>query len=241
MVMKEKEVFVFDVDGTLTDSRQPISPQFLTFMLTFCKDNDVYLVTGSDRRKTFEQIGPILYESVKGVWQCNGNEYWEKSRRVSQNEMTIDYEFKSYLDNLVQATRYPIKTGNHIEKRTGMVNFSIPGRDSNDVQRQQYFDWDLQNHERSCIVKKMNHDYPKLHASIGGMISIDISPRGNNKSQIADILNKQYETIHFFGDRMEFGGNDYPLALTIELSKMGKTYPVTGWEQTWELLNEKEN
>lgn len=239
--MREKEVFVFDVDGTLTDSRQPISPQFLTFMLTFCKDNDVYLVTGSDRRKTFEQIGPILYESVKGVWQCNGNEYWEKSRRVSQNEMTVDYEFKSYLDNIVQSTRYPIKTGNHIEKRTGMINFSIPGRDSNDIQRQQYFDWDSQNHERSCIVKKMNHDYPKLHASIGGMISIDISPRGNNKSQIADILNKQYETIHFFGDRMEFGGNDYPLALTIELGKMGKTYPVTGWEQTWELLNEKEN
>ena len=232
----KKEVFVFDIDGTLTDSRQLIDKDFETFMLKFCKDNDVYLVTGSDRSKTFEQIGPILYESVKGVWHCNGNEYWEKSRRVDQNEMKVSYEFRNYLEQLVNKTRYPIKTGNHIEQRTGMVNFSIVGRDCNDTQRQQYFDWDSQNHERSCIVKQINEDYPKLHASIGGQISIDIAPRGNNKSQVAKILNKKYKFIHFFGDRMEYGGNDYPLALTIDLGKMGWNYPVESWQETWERL-----
>ena len=236
-MMKEK-CFLFDVDGTLTESRKPIDPQFLTFMLNFCKDNDVYLVTGSDRQKTFEQIGPILYESVKGVWQSNGNEYWIKSKRINKNDMDIDYEFKNYLTQLINQSRYPIKTGNHIEKRTGMINFSTIGRDCTEEQRQQYYEWDQMNGERGNIAKKINHAYPKVHASIGGQISIDIIPRGNDKSQVANILNKEYGFIHFFGDKMEYGGNDYPLALTIDLGEMGWNYPVESWQETWERLKE---
>lgn len=231
-----KECFVFDVDGTLTDSRKAIDSEFLTYMMEFNKDNDVYLVTGSDRPKTFEQLGPLFYESVKGVWQSNGNEYWERGKRISKNDMDIDYEFKNYLTQIVNQSRYPIKTGNHIEKRTGMINFSIVGRDCTEDQRKQYYEWDKVNAERANITKKINHEYPKMHASVGGEISIDIIPRGNNKSQVANILGEKYEFIHFFGDRMEYGGNDYPLALTIDLSKMGWNYPVESWQETWERL-----
>ena len=35
--------FIFDVDGTLTPSRQPICPSFLTFFSDFISDNDVYM------------------------------------------------------------------------------------------------------------------------------------------------------------------------------------------------------
>ena len=48
--------FIFDVDGTLTPSRKQIDHSFWTFFLKFCCSNDVYLVTGSDREKTVEQI-----------------------------------------------------------------------------------------------------------------------------------------------------------------------------------------
>ena len=48
-----KEVFVFDVDGTLTEPRKKIDSEFKDFMLKFIENNDVYLVTGSDRLKTF--------------------------------------------------------------------------------------------------------------------------------------------------------------------------------------------
>ena len=42
---------------------------------------------------------------------------------------------------------------------------------------------------------------------------------------------------------MEYGGNDYPLALTIDLGKMGWNYPVESWQETWERLKnyEKKN
>ena len=233
--MKE-EVFVFDVDGTLTEPRSIINPDFESYMLEFCKSNDVYLVSGSDRKKTFEQIGPNLYDAVKGIWQCNGNEYWEGNRRVSKTDYKPDYDFKHFLTQIVHRSKYPIKVGDHIELRTGMVNFSVVGRAANKDQREAYYKWDCKNRERIDIADQINRSYKDLHATIGGMISIDISPKGNNKSQVANHLNKEYKYIRFFGDKCEVGGNDYPIALTIELAKMGEVYRVSDWKDTRALL-----
>jgi phosphomannomutase len=233
-----KEVFVFDVDGTLTESRQPIDSEFKSFMVEFVESNDVYLVTGSDRTKTYEQLGFSIYESCKGVWQSNGNEYWEGSQLLAKNDYQPEYEFKKYLRDKVANSRYPVKAGFHIEERVGMINFSIVGRDATEDQRKEYFAWDKKYHERYLICEEINHKYEGLHASVGGEISIDISPRGNNKSKAWDVLSKEYDHIHFFGDKMAYGGNDYPLAMTIELSKTGTTYPVESYKQTWEVLKQ---
>ena len=48
--------FIFDVDGTLTPSREEIDGDFAVFFGNFCAENDVYLVTGSDKEKTIEQV-----------------------------------------------------------------------------------------------------------------------------------------------------------------------------------------
>ena len=52
--------FIFDVDGTLTPARKQIDGEFLPFFSEFAARNDVYLVTGSDRDKTLEQLTPYL-------------------------------------------------------------------------------------------------------------------------------------------------------------------------------------
>lgn len=230
------EVFVFDVDGTLTESRSKIDPQFFNYMLNFCKDNDVYLVTGSDRLKTYEQLGFELYESCKGVWQCNGNEFWVGSQLQEKNDFKCSYEFKKLLKDKVANTRYPIVTGNHIEERTGMINFSVIGRNATPEQRKDYHAWDSKYHERWLICEEINREYPELLASCGGEISIDIAERGNNKSLCHKKLIEEYDHIHFFGDKMSYGGNDFHLATTINLSNTGTNYPVESYKQTWEVL-----
>jgi phosphomannomutase len=232
-------VYVFDVDGTITDSCTRMDPEFQTLFIEFCKQEDVYLITGSDRQKTFEQVGPTVYGLVKGVWQCNGNEYWENNKRVSKKDFKLDYETKHYLENIAHKSTYPgKKAGDHIERRTGMVNFSVVGRAATDQQRKDYFEWDCEVEERVDITDQINRKFKDLHASIGGLISIDIAPRGNNKSEAATVLKEKYKNIHFFGDRMEYGGNDYPLALVIDLGKLGKTYRVNSYKQTWEVLKQ---
>ena len=40
--------YIFDVDGTLTPSRQVIEPDFLSYLLGFADNRNMYIVTGSD-------------------------------------------------------------------------------------------------------------------------------------------------------------------------------------------------
>mgnify|MGYP000686652846 CR=1 FL=1 len=60
--------FIFDVDGTLTPSRGEIDHDFAVFFSTFCAENNVYLVTGSDRDKTIEQIGEEIYSFLSRLY-----------------------------------------------------------------------------------------------------------------------------------------------------------------------------
>ena len=59
--------YIFDVDGTLTPSRSKIDLQFYRWFKDFATNHEVYLVTGSDREKTIEQITPEIYNLAKRV------------------------------------------------------------------------------------------------------------------------------------------------------------------------------
>ena len=74
--------FIFDVDGTLTPSRGTIDPEFKEFFVNFCTENNVYLVTGSDRPKTVEQIGLDTYLLCKRVYNCSGNDVYEGDNNI---------------------------------------------------------------------------------------------------------------------------------------------------------------
>ena len=54
--IKKMKNYIFDIDGTLTPSRLPINKNFEIFFINWMKEKNVYLVTGSDKEKTIEQI-----------------------------------------------------------------------------------------------------------------------------------------------------------------------------------------
>ena len=78
--------FIFDVDGTLTDSRQQIDLSFMAYMIVFACKYDVYLVTGSDRAKTIEQVGLDLYNRSKKVYNCSGSDVYVKDKNVYRSQ-----------------------------------------------------------------------------------------------------------------------------------------------------------
>lgn len=227
-----KRAFVFDVDGTITPSRQKIDPEFEKYFIEFCRNHDVYLVTGSDRPKTLEQVGRDIYDACQGVYQCNGNELWKSTWLVKKNDWMLPYKIKKYLTNVLYKSKYPVKTGRHLELRSGMINFSVVGRNANDEQRKEYYEWDLVNKERIKIVNELNKKNEELSAVIGGMISIDIYPKSADKSQIVKDL-KHYDNVQFFGDRIEDNGNDHSLALVLRLSNLGEGHQIVDWKDTW--------
>ena len=59
-----KATYVFDVDGTLTPSRQLITDEFRDFFMQFALHHDVYLVSGSDYVKTVEQLGEVIVNDL---------------------------------------------------------------------------------------------------------------------------------------------------------------------------------
>ena len=77
--------------------------------------------------------------------------------------------------------------------------------------------------------------FPELSVALGGQTGIDIGPKGSDKSQILRDFNDDDE-IHFFGDRIEEGGNDYSLAKAVE-KRCGFAYNVEDYTKTWKLLS----
>ena len=75
--------------------------------------------------------------------------------------------------------------------------------------------------------------FPKLEASAGGQISVDIYEKGKDKSQIRDKIDG---TIYFFGDKTMKGGNDYPIASI--LKEPDKVFQVNDWVETYNILKE---
>ncbi len=232
MIYGEESVnkFIFDVDGTLTPSRQQIDGDFAVFFSTFCSANPVYLVTGSDKEKTIEQIGEEIYSLCRRVYQCNGNDVWKGETHIRTNEWTLPDLARTFLISCEYESQFPLRTGNHIEERPGMVNFSVVGRGATLGERKLYVEYDTKENERNTIANAFNTMFPDLSAKVGGETGIDISPRGADKSQIIKDFDKE-DKLWFFGDAIHKGGNDYPLAKVVKNNRK-----VTGWLQTREYL-----
>ena len=58
---------------------------------------------------------------------------------------------------------------------------------------------------------------------------LDLGPLGSDKSQIIKDF-RLGEELHFFGDRMEKGGNDYSLGKAVQ-EMGGKAYHVKDWKE----------
>jgi phosphomannomutase len=222
--------FIFDVDGTLTPSRGLVDPYFKEWLITFFAVNDVYLVTGSDHSKTVEQLGNQLVKSAQYVFNCSGNDIWVKGQNIDTNDWTLPEEARAWLNSKLKTSGFPLRTGQHIEERPGTVNFSIVGRGATLKERILYKEWDKEHNERDRIATEFNHTFPNLESRVGGETGIDIYAKGCDKSQILKYFN-QDDSLYFFGDRCDPGGNDYPLA-----KKIKNSYQVKGWRDTWERL-----
>ena len=227
--------FIFDVDGTLTPSRKKIEHEFWAPFLIFCRENDVYLVTGSDRQKTLEQLGLDICYTAKRVYNCSGSDAYEKDVNVYRDNWELPLDVERFLNDELAYSCFPIRNGLHIERRPGGVNFSILGRGKDpSVGREEYMKWDKERLERQDIADRLKNAFPGLSVALGGQTGLDLGPYGSDKSQILRDFSKDDE-LHFFGDRMEEGGNDYSLA---EAVKKWDGYPhhVRDWKETRTIL-----
>ena len=233
---KKDNCLVFDVDGTLTPSREKIDPIHAETLLEFAKKTDVYILTGSDFPKTKEQLGEIT-KVVKGCYQCVGNELWINDELVqSTPKFDIPKLMLRWCKEKLAESRFPHRTGKkHVDLRAGMMNFSILGRGCTREQREEYIEYDLEYGEREELANEFNDMFKTFSAQIAGETGIDISEVGKDKGQVFKPLEELYNSIIFFGDDTQPGGNDYPFVEKIT-GFPHRVFSVTGPEDTFETL-----
>jgi len=238
-----KICYIFDVDGTLTEPRQEMTEEFLEEFKTWLEGKQCIIATGSDYLKTKQQVPQDVLSLFKYTFCCMANEVRNpKGTIIEKSDFIIPVDLEDCLANFLMWTKFPYKCGHHIEFRTGMVNFSIVGRNATIEQRNEYSKWDNLNGERKHIADFINSNFPTLEASIGGSISVDIIEQGCDKGQVVHYLeNAGVTKVVFVGDRCFPGGNDYGLIRELKKSDLAfEWYNVSGPDDTLGLIRVNE-
>lgn len=228
------------MDGTLTPARLPMTEDFAEKFYEWQKTHISYIATGSDYNKVCEQLPTHIINAFTGVYCSMGNVLMRNGNLVKKNEFVEPEGLIQDLEDFRKNTKYPGSLfNNFIERRVGMINFSVLGRDCPYEARQHYNAWDNIENERLQIQEILLKKYPQLEISVGGSISIDITPQGHGKGQIATQLREKYsdQEIVFLGDRTFLGGNDYELAAELLKIKNTRVIQVDGPQSVLKFLS----
>jgi phosphomannomutase len=229
--------YLFDVDGTLTPSRQKIEKDHEYYLMDFFSYYDCSIVTGSDYGKTYEQLGSTIMNLAEYSFNCSGNVVYQKQKEINRNLWTCPDNLREFLNSSLDRSGFDIRTGNHIEERPGTINFSIVGRNANLDERHIYTIYDNKFNERVTIARSINDNFDGIEAVVGGETGIDIFEKGKDKRQILEYFNDN-ETFCFFGDKIIPGGNDYTLAKVLEKRYSNTVFNVSSPEETFRILQQ---
>lgn len=232
-------IYIFDMDGTLTPARQPMQPDFACRFVPWAKAHLAYLAAGSNYEKVTEQLPADIVTGFSGIYSSMGNVFHKKGKEIYVNEIKLKKELLQSLESYRKNTAYTGKLyGNYLELRPGMLNFSVLGRNCPFEERTKYNEWDNIHHEREVMAKELNEKFPEYEISLGGKISLDIVQRGCGKEQIALKIRESHpnDKIIFMGDRTEQGGNDYALAQKLLTMENTEVFPVTSPEDVLTFL-----
>uniref|UniRef100_A0A1I7U2R1 Phosphomannomutase n=2 Tax=Caenorhabditis tropicalis TaxID=1561998 RepID=A0A1I7U2R1_9PELO len=218
-----KTILVFDVDGTLTAARQQITPEMREFLIETRKRVPLAVVGGSDFKKITEQLAGhdkdlllSLFDYVfaeNGLLGFKGTEPYpvqsiQKAIGDDKLQELINFSLR-YMSEI----RLPVKRGNFVEFRNGMINLSPIGRSCSQEERNQFVIFDRENGIRQKFAEELRKNFGKygLQFAIGGQISVDVFPTGWDKTFCLQYIQNHFDIIHFFGDKTAPGGNDHEI------------------------------
>lgn len=216
--LTKKHLLLFDIDGTLTKSRLKIEQPMIECLNKARKYFDLGIVGGSDRVKQIEQLGDMAYW-FDWAFSENGTLSFKENEEIHRNSIA-NFLGEDKLQRLIHfclqlviETQVPIKRGTFLEYRNGLINLSIIGRNCTQEERLGFVEFDKQHNVLNTVAEKIREKFDSegIYVSVGGQISIDIFPKGWDKTYCLQFVDSLYEDIHFFGDKCMPGGNDYEL------------------------------
>ena len=243
--MKKRNIILFDVDGTLTEPQKEIKKNMENILEKLSKKKNFNLgfVGGSSYELIEKFLKKKNFKNFK-YWFCaSGNIGYENKKLLYKNSIIKflgEEKYQILVNFFMQELSkicLPKKRGLFLEFRGGMLNLSPIGRNCSYSEREEFYKFDEKNKIREKLIEKFKKKFKKynLEFKIGGQISIDIYPKGWDKTFCLNYIEKKYEKIYFFGDKCEVSGNDY----TIFMDKRTIAFCVKNPSETIKILKEK--
>ncbi|KRZ14423.1 putative phosphomannomutase [Trichinella pseudospiralis] len=167
--MSGKRICLFDVDGTLTRPRQKIDKDFLEYLRSLSKKIPLAVVGGSDIDKVLEQLDLNLKDACdlfEYVFAENGLFVAKKNQQfptatiqevIGEEKLQ---EFINYCLRYLSEVKLPVKRGNFIEFRKGMLNVSPIGRSCNQNERNEFVEYDEKHKIREKFIEELRKRFP---------------------------------------------------------------------------------
>jgi phosphomannomutase len=221
-----KKLIVFDLDGTLAESKAALDLEMAKLLTRLLGVADVAIISGGDWRQFEKQVLSKLpkkqaLKKLSILPTCGTKYYQYKSgwKKLYSEDFTGD-EKKKIIDNLnkaVDSSGFKAKKiwGDQIEDRGSQITFSALGQRA-PLNTKKKWDPDFKKRKKIKIV--LDKSLPEFSVQMGGATSIDITKPGIDK---AYGIHKLHQTLGigiaemiFIGDALFDGGNDHPARKT---------------------------
>ena len=217
-----KKLVVFDLDGTLAESKSPLDEEMAKLLAELLTVAKVSIISGGDWPQFEKQVIGKLPPSGKldnlillptcgtKFFQYNGN--WKKlySEDLSPEQKT---KIVSSIEQAIAQTGFQPKEswGERVEDRGSQITYSALGQQAPLEAKKT---WDPDFAKRQKIKAVLDTLIPEFSVRLGGTTSIDVTKPGIDKAygmyKLRDVLNIPIAEMLFIGDALFPGGNDYP-------------------------------
>lgn len=238
-----KKIIAFDLDDTLSVTKSPISPQMSVLLMQLLEHYDVCVISGANVAQLQKQVTDHLPTEAHHLERLHlmptcGTRYYRFDHDLNDwkmqysNEPTAEQKQQAavVLERVAKELGFwPEQPyGEVIEDRGSQITLTALGQDA---PAEVKYAWDPTGEKKLAIRDAAAPFLPELEVRAAGTTSVDVTLKGIDKAygmqQLIEETGVTKEEILFIGDKLDEGGNDYPVKMVgID------TIAVTKWEDT---------
>ena len=221
-----KTLIVFDLDGTLAESKSAIDAEMATLLDAVLGVARVAVISGGAFAQFETQLVGKLPPGGNLAWlsllPTNGTRFYQYDgawKLLYSEEFSADQKRKiiAALNHAIDASGFRAEKtwGEAIEDRGSQITYSALGQQA-PLEAKKI--WDPDFAKRQKIKALLDPLLPDFAVQLGGATSIDITLPGIDKAygirKLCDILKVTVAEMIYVGDALFPGGNDFPVRST---------------------------
>lgn len=209
----------FDLDNTLTKSRQQATPEMLVALKKLANKFHISIVSGAELARMVSQV-PI--EAT--YFTQNGNQVYQKDKLIIKNILEEKEQILEHIKHLCAVLNIEFRDS-MVEDRGSQITVSFTGFDAPQHIKDNF---DPDRHIRLDLLDI----YPYPNAFVAGSTGIDYIPKTKGQNILKYITDRGISPIEclYIGDALEKGCNDYSVVGIIP------TFAVKNCEETLQFI-----